>query len=80
MNIFRWKRKSKKKIKFKKVILFIFSLIMTTFAWFAYSRVINTSLNIHMAAWDMEYSINGVEKTNPIGIDNLEWSRLEFEC
>ena len=69
MNILRWKRKSKKKIKLKTLVLFIFSLIMTTFAWFAYSRVLNTSLDIHMAAWDMKYSINGVEKTNPIGIE-----------
>ena len=68
MNILRWKRKSKKKIKFKTLILFIFSLIMTTFAWFAYSKVLNTTLNIHVAAWDMEYYIGTEKQTNPIGI------------
>ena len=68
MNIFRWRRKSKKKIKFKKIILFIFSLIMTTFAWFAYSKVLNTSLDIHVASWDMEYYIGTQKLTNPIGI------------
>ena len=68
MNILRWKRKSKNKIKFKTLILFIFSLIMTTFAWFAYSKVLNTTLNIHVASWDMEYYIGSDKQTNPIGI------------
>jgi len=69
MNILRWKRKSKKKIKLKTIVLVIFSLIMTTFAWFAYSKVLNTSLNIHMISWDMEYYIGTEKQTNPIGID-----------
>ena len=69
MNILRKHRKSKKKNKLKKYILFIFSLIMTTFAWFAYSKVLNTHLNIHVAAWDMEYYIGDEKKENPIGID-----------
>ena len=68
MNILRWKRKSKNKIKFKTLILFIFSLIMTTFAWFAYSKVLNPTLNIHVASWDMEYYIGSNKQTNPIGI------------
>lgn len=65
MNILRWKRKSKKKIKLKTLLLFSFSLIMTTFAWFAYSKVLNTSLNIHVSSWDMKYYIGGVEQENP---------------
>lgn len=69
MNILRWQRKSKKKIKPKTLLLFIFSLIMTTFAWFAYSEVLNSHLNIHVAAWDMEYFIDDVEYSNPIGIN-----------
>lgn len=69
MNILRWKRKSKKKIKLRTLIFFIFSLIMTTFAWFAYSKVLNTTLNIHMASWDMEYFIGAEEKTNPISVE-----------
>lgn len=69
MNILRWRRKSKRKIRPKTLILFIFSLIMTTFAWFAYSKVLNTELNIHVASWDMVYKINGQEKENPIGVE-----------
>lgn len=68
MNIFRLQRKSKGKIKLKKLVLFIFSLTMTTFAWFAYSKVLNPRLNIHMASWDMQYFIGETEKENPIGI------------
>ena len=69
MNILRKHRKSKPKIKLKKYILFIFSLIITTFAWFTYSKVLNTHLNIHVAAWDMEYFIGNEKKENPIGIE-----------
>ena len=69
MNILRWKRKSKKKIKLKSLVLIIFSLIMTTFAWFAYSKVLDPTLRIHMVSWDMEYYIGTDKKTNPIAID-----------
>lgn len=65
MNILRWKRKSKNKIKLKTLLLFSFSLIMTTFAWFAYSKVLNTSLDIHVSSWDMEYYIGGAKQENP---------------
>ena len=69
MNVLRKHRKSNKKIKIKKYVLFIFSLIMTTFAWLTYTKVLNTHLNIHVAAWDMEYYIGDEKKENPIGID-----------
>ena len=69
MNILRKHRKSNKKNRLRKYILFVFSLIMTTFAWLAYSKVLNTHLNIHVAAWDMEYYIGDEKKENPIGID-----------
>ena len=69
MNILRWNRKSKKKIKPKTLLLFIFSLIMTTFAWFAYSKVLEPTLNIHLASWDMSYEIGGEPTDNPISIE-----------
>lgn len=68
-NILRRHRKSNNKNKLKKYILVIFSLIMTTFAWYTYSRVLNTYLNIHVASWDMEYYIDNEKKENPIGIE-----------
>jgi len=78
MNILRWKRKSKIKIKLKTFMLFIFSLIMTTFAWFAYSKILDTNLNIHMVSWDIKYYMgtgeDRVQKTTnpiPIEINNL---------
>ena len=58
MGILRKYRKSNKKFGFKKFIILLFSLVMTTFAWFAYSKILNTYLNLHIAAWDMEYYIN----------------------
>lgn len=73
MNILRRRRKSKKKLKLKTFILFIFSLVMTTFAWFAYSKILDPTLNIHVASWNMKYYIgtgeNRQQLTNPLGIE-----------
>ena len=70
-NLLRKHRKAKQnqKNKFRKYLLVIFAFIMTTFAWFAYTKVLNTHLNIHIAAWNMEYYIGGERKENPIGIE-----------
>ncbi len=68
-NLLRKHRKSNKKNRFQKYVLVIFALIMSTFAWLAYSKILNTHLNIHVAAWDMEYFIEGEKKENPIGIE-----------
>lgn len=68
-NILRKHRKSNEKNQFRKFLIVMFTLIMTTFAWFAYTKILNPSLNIHVAAWDMEYYINGEKKENPIGIE-----------
>ena len=72
MNVLRKHRKSNKKIKIKKYVLFIFSLIMTTFAWLAYSKVLNTHLNIHVAAWDMEYYIGDEKKENIVDRNKVQ--------
>lgn len=69
MNILRKRRKSNQKYGIKKVILLIFFLMMTTFAWFAYTKVLSPSLNLHIASWDMEYYINEEKQENPIGIE-----------
>ena len=68
-NLLRKHRKSNKKNRFQKYVLVIFAFIMSTFAWLAYSKILNTHLNIHVAAWDMEYFIEGEKKENPIGIE-----------
>lgn len=69
MNILRKRRKSNKKFGLKKSILLIFFLIMTTFAWFAYTKVLSPSLNLHIASWDMEYYLGEEKLENPIGIE-----------
>lgn len=69
MNILRWNRKNQKKPKLRTPILFIFTLIMSTFAWFAYTRILEPTLNMHLSAWDMEYYIGTEKKTNPISIE-----------
>lgn len=68
-NILRKHRKSNQRNQFKKSLIIVFTLIMVTFAWFAYKKILNPSLNLHVASWDMEYYINGEKKENPIGIE-----------
>lgn len=73
-NLLRRHRKSNQynqyqRNKFQKYVIIIFAFIMTTFAWLAYSKVLNSHLNMHVAAWDMEYYIGDEKKENPIGIE-----------
>lgn len=69
MNILRKRRKSRSKKKLNKFMIVIFSLIMTTFAWFAYTKILDTTLKMHISSWDIEYYIAGQKKSNPIGIE-----------
>lgn len=69
MNILRKRRKSKNKLKLNKFMIVIFSLVMTTFAWFAYTKILEPTLKIHISSWNIEYSIAGQKKSNPIGIE-----------
>lgn len=69
MNILRKSRKSKNKKKLNKFVILIFSLVMTTFAWFAYTKILEPTLKMHILSWNIEYSIAGEKKSNPIGIE-----------
>lgn len=69
MNILRKRRKSKNKIKLNKFMIVIFSLVMTTFAWFTYTKILDATLKMHVLSWDIEYYIGTEKKTNPIGIE-----------
>ena len=58
MNILRKNRKSNYKYNkklFFRVIFLIFSLIVTTFAWFTYYKILNDEIDIHIVSWDLEY-------------------------
>lgn len=68
MNLLRRRRKRTKEKNKKKYLILLFSLVMTTFAWFTYSRVLNNNLNLHPLAWDISYEINGVKQDNPISV------------
>ena len=66
MNILRKTRKSKKKFNAHRLILIIFFLMMTTFAWFTYYKVLNVELDIHMVSWDVQFFKDGVEQTSNV--------------
>ena len=69
------KRIRKKIIGFNFTALFFFllSCISFTFAWFAYSNVVNTNIEIGVSAWHIEFSeeINEISNEIPIKIDSF---------
>ena len=84
MNILRKTRKSKFKLDKKKIILLIFTLIMTTFAWITYSKILLPNLQLHINSWNISIYVdnnkNGVadddelveDKSSPITIQPFE--------
>lgn len=69
MNLLRLKRKNKKKIGIKRFLLVICSMIMSSFAWFAFSKVLNTTFSGHMVSWDIIFKKDGGVITNTESID-----------
>ena len=83
MNILRKSRKSTIKLDKRKVVLLIFTLIMTTFAWITYSKILLPTLKLHINSWNISIYVddnkNGVaeegelaDKTAPIVIQPFE--------
>jgi len=58
MNILRKNRKSNYKYNKKiltRLVLLVFSMIISTFAWISYYKIINDELDIHIVSWDLEF-------------------------
>lgn len=83
MNILRKTRKSNIKISRRRLVLLIFSLIMTSFAWIAYFKILQTNFEVHINSWNISIFVdenkNGVaeeseekDKDAAIEIDFLE--------
>lgn len=60
----------KKLVKFNltSIFFFILSLVSTTFAWFAFSNVVNNNLEIEVKAWDVNITEGENNVSNEIGI------------
>ena len=74
MNIFRKKRRNQfKKIKYKRFILLIFFLIMTTFAWFVYYKILDTGIEGHITSWNVNFIQNDkiIGNTASLNFNNL---------
>lgn len=84
MNILRKSRKSSFKLDKRRFVLLIFTLIMTTFAWITYSKILLPSLKNHINSWNLTIYVddnkNGVaeeeekvaNKFDPIVIEPFE--------
>lgn len=83
MNILRKTRKSNIKISRRRLVLLIFTLIMASFAWIAYFRILKTNFEVHINSWNISLFIdknqNGVaeqdeeqDKDEVIEVDFLE--------
>lgn len=73
MNILRKTRKSNIKISRRRILLLIFSLIMTSFAWIAYIKILKNNFEVHINSWD----ISVVVDKNGNGIADEEAEAIE---
>ena len=44
-----------KKIKLRNIIILIILLAFNTYAWFIFNTRVSMNLNVHVAAWDIEF-------------------------
>lgn len=83
MGILRKIRKSNVKLTKKRIVLLIFTLIMATFAWIAYFKILSPTFQMHINAWNISIFVdenqNGVaepaeerDKTSAIEVNFLE--------
>lgn len=71
MNILRKNRKSNGKLNKKianRLVLFIFSMVISTFAWISYTKILDTNLDLHIVAWNLEYT-PALGKDNTVQFD-----------
>lgn len=61
MNLLRLTRKKNKKLLVKRTILVFFSLIITVFAWFQFTKILDTNFNFHINSWKIKFIVDGVE-------------------
>lgn len=75
MNILRKSRKSRFKLDKRRFMLLIFTLIMTTFAWITYSKVLLPNLKLHINSWNLAIYVdsnkNGVAEEDEVVEDKL---------
>lgn len=69
MNLLRWKRKRLKKINIKKFLIISFYFIMTSFAWFSFSKRLDNEINLDMVSWNVIFSKDNNVITNTENID-----------
>lgn len=75
MNILRKTRKSNIKISRRRLILLIFSLIMTSFAWIAYFKVLKTNFEVHINSWNISIFVD--ENKNGVAEESEEKNKNE---
>ena len=69
MNLLRWKRKKLKKVNIKKFLIISFYFIMTSFAWFSFSKRLDNEINLDMVSWNVIFSKDNNVITNTENID-----------
>jgi hypothetical protein len=55
-----------KKIKLRRFFILIFFLIMSTFAWFTYRKVLDSDLKVHINTWNIKYYLKDGDNKIPM--------------
>lgn len=61
--------KNAKKVNFASVMFLVLSLVSTTFAWFAFSNIVDNDMNIDIKAWKVNITDEDALITNKIDIN-----------
>lgn len=61
------------KLNFSTVFFFILSLVSSTFAWFAYNKVVDSNIDIELTTWDIGMTEGGddINQVITVTIDNF---------
>ena len=71
MNLLRWKRKKANKININRFLIISFCFIMTSLAWFSFSKKLDSNMNLDMISWNIIFSKDNNIITNT---DNVDFS------
>ena len=71
MNLLRWKRKKANKININRFLIISFYFIMTSLAWFSFSKKLDSNMNLDMISWNIIFSKDNNIITNT---DNVDFS------
>lgn len=78
MNLLRVKRKKFNKVKPRRFLYIVFSLIMVSFAWFTFSKILKSEVKLHINSWNIEFFLDKNKNNIPENYEKVENNAMEI--